>query len=143
MLIVRLRHLKLRCGSDGKIGKHPSADVDLSQGPLVGQRQPSTAITIEYASADPVYQAKTTVSREPETEAQYADDRRPFLRNTRIIEPFAAMARADGEVRCFCIFDRLLRLTIHHSRCLWLLRSAHPSGRCQQARDGAGSHTLS
>ncbi|CAK3776283.1 Hypothetical predicted protein [Lecanosticta acicola] len=28
-------------------------------GPLVGQRQPSTAITTEYASADPVYQAKT------------------------------------------------------------------------------------
>ncbi|KAL9526824.1 Ubiquitin thioesterase [Sphaerulina musiva] len=28
-------------------------------GPLVGQRQPSTALTSEYASADPVYQAKT------------------------------------------------------------------------------------
>ncbi|KAF2206943.1 hypothetical protein CERZMDRAFT_52163 [Cercospora zeae-maydis SCOH1-5] len=28
-------------------------------GPLIGHRQPSTAITTEYASADPVYQAKT------------------------------------------------------------------------------------
>ncbi|WPH01714.1 Hypothetical protein R9X50_00456600 [Acrodontium crateriforme] len=28
-------------------------------GPLVGQREPSTAITAEYASADPVFQAKT------------------------------------------------------------------------------------
>ncbi|PIA98140.1 Ubiquitin thioesterase otubain-like [Cercospora beticola] len=28
-------------------------------GPLIGHRQPSTAITSEYASADPVYQAKT------------------------------------------------------------------------------------
>lgn len=37
------------------------ADHDLHQGPLVGQRQPSTAITTEYASADPVFQAKTAV----------------------------------------------------------------------------------
>ena len=37
------------------------ADHDLQQGPLVGQRQPSTAITTEYASADPVFQAKTAV----------------------------------------------------------------------------------
>lgn len=39
-----------------------SADHDLRQGPLVGQRQPSSAITTEYASADPVFQAKTAVS---------------------------------------------------------------------------------
>ena len=41
---------------------HQSADHDLHQGPLVGQREPSTAITTEYASADPVFQAKTAVS---------------------------------------------------------------------------------
>lgn len=40
-----------------------TADHDLQQGPLVGQRQPSTAITTEYASADPVFQAKTAVSQ--------------------------------------------------------------------------------
>ena len=42
-----------------------SADRDLQQGPLVGQREPSTAITTEYASADPVFQAKTAVSYHP------------------------------------------------------------------------------
>jgi hypothetical protein len=31
------------------------------QGPLVGQRQPSSAITQEYATADATYQAKTAV----------------------------------------------------------------------------------
>lgn len=65
MLIVCLRHLELRCGSMAawKASEYSaSADVDLPQGPLVGQRQPSTAITTEYASADPVYQAKTAVS---------------------------------------------------------------------------------
>ncbi|EME38717.1 hypothetical protein DOTSEDRAFT_75461 [Dothistroma septosporum NZE10] len=54
-------------------GHHQTTDEELAQmqelsakyepevtGPLVGQRQPSTAITTEYASADPVYQAKTT-----------------------------------------------------------------------------------
>ena len=38
-----------------------SADHDLLQGPLVGHREPSTNITTEYASADPVFQAKTAV----------------------------------------------------------------------------------
>jgi ubiquitin thioesterase protein OTUB1 len=33
----------------------------LSQGPLVGQRQPSSAITQEYATADATYQTKTAV----------------------------------------------------------------------------------
>ncbi|EME86592.1 uncharacterized protein MYCFIDRAFT_162177 [Pseudocercospora fijiensis CIRAD86] len=53
-------------------GSHQMSEEELAQfqkasneyeapvtGPLVGQRQPSTAITTEYASADPVYQAKT------------------------------------------------------------------------------------
>ena len=35
--------------------------VVLSQGPLVGQRQPSSAITQEYATADATYQTKTAV----------------------------------------------------------------------------------
>ena len=48
-----------------------SADHDLQQGPLVGQREPSTAITTEYASADPVFQAKTAVSELQMLAAQY------------------------------------------------------------------------
>ncbi|KAK5130340.1 hypothetical protein LTR08_002180 [Meristemomyces frigidus] len=52
--------------------EYPQSDEDLAKfqklsneyepevtGPLVGQREPSTAITTEYASADPVFQAKT------------------------------------------------------------------------------------
>ena len=39
-----------------------SADFRGYQGPLVGQREPCTKITTEYATADPVYQAKTAVS---------------------------------------------------------------------------------
>ena len=50
------------CGLDFR--HEAMADQDLQQGPLVGQRQPSTAITTEYASADPVFQAKTAVSDE-------------------------------------------------------------------------------
>jgi len=37
----------------------------LPKGPLVGHREPSSNITTEYASADPVYQAKTTVCHDP------------------------------------------------------------------------------
>jgi hypothetical protein len=37
------------------------------QGPLVGQRQPSSAITQEYATADATYQAKTAVCEHPDT----------------------------------------------------------------------------
>ena len=36
--------------------------VPVLQGPLVGERQSSHAITTEYANADPVYRAKTAVS---------------------------------------------------------------------------------
>jgi hypothetical protein len=51
----------LSFGTDIVVELRVSADHDLHQGPLVGQRQPSTAITTEYASADPVFQAKTAV----------------------------------------------------------------------------------
>lgn len=39
-----------------------ATDYPYLQGPLVGQRQPSSAITQEYATADATYQAKTAVS---------------------------------------------------------------------------------
>ncbi|KAI7223935.1 cysteine proteinase [Hortaea werneckii] len=40
-------------------------------GPLVGQREPSTNITTEYASADPVFQAKTAVRFGPRKYSHY------------------------------------------------------------------------
>lgn len=36
--------------------------IFIIQGPLVGERQSSNALTTEYAAADPIYQAKTAVS---------------------------------------------------------------------------------
>ena len=42
------------------------ADGYILQGPLVGQRQPSSAITQEYATADATYQAKTAVCKHPD-----------------------------------------------------------------------------
>jgi hypothetical protein len=40
-----------------------TTDCHHLQGPLVGQRQPSSAITQEYATADATYQAKTAVCK--------------------------------------------------------------------------------
>jgi ubiquitin thioesterase protein OTUB1 len=37
--------------------------LTLGQGPLVGEKRSSHAITEEYAKADPVYVTKTAVSR--------------------------------------------------------------------------------
>jgi hypothetical protein len=54
---VQSTHDKRRCPSD-----EPNADRCSLQGPLVGERQPSSAITHEYATADATYQAKTAVS---------------------------------------------------------------------------------
>jgi hypothetical protein len=54
---VQSSHDKRRCPSD-----EPNADRYLLQGPLVGERQPSSAITHEYATADATYQTKTAVS---------------------------------------------------------------------------------
>ena len=51
----------LNFGTDIMAELRVSADHDFRQGPLVSQRQPSTNITTEYASADPVFQAKTAV----------------------------------------------------------------------------------
>lgn len=73
------RHLGLRRGSTRTLvvdGQHPTQGPqcanknDFYQGPLVGQRQPSTALTSEYASADPVYQAKTQVRSNPDTKTR-------------------------------------------------------------------------
>jgi len=49
--------------SDSLYPMNPNADYCCcsSQGPLVGQRQPSSAITQEYATADATYQTKTAV----------------------------------------------------------------------------------
>jgi ubiquitin thioesterase protein OTUB1 len=38
--------------------------LTLDQGPLVGEKRSSHAITEEYAKADPVYVAKTAVSED-------------------------------------------------------------------------------
>lgn len=43
------------------LDREPGLTFDIAKGPLVGQREPSTAITAEYASADPTFQAKTAV----------------------------------------------------------------------------------
>ena len=55
--------MPLSCGTERWHMNMNGTDHHFHQGPLVGSRQPSTAITTEYASADPVLQAKTAVSR--------------------------------------------------------------------------------
>lgn len=95
------------------------------QGPLVGERQSSEAIATEYANAHPIYVRKTAVSLCGLVSSRLAclpgsvvrariswkllgvvawfgslmARHRLCRRNTRTIEPFAAMAIADGEVR--------------------------------------------
>lgn len=44
------------------VDRGPRLTYDIAQGPFVGHREASTAITAEYASADPTFQAKTAVS---------------------------------------------------------------------------------
>ena len=41
-------------------------NAELQQGPLVGEKKSSRAITEEYAKADPIYVAKTAVSASPD-----------------------------------------------------------------------------
>lgn len=49
-------------GTDLSLGREFNADYSSTQGPLVGEKRTSYAITEEYAKADPVYVAKTIVS---------------------------------------------------------------------------------
>ena len=80
-----------------------TADHGLEQGPLVGQRQPSTAITTEYASADPIFQAKTAVSEDDQTGQReippLTSRLRLYHRSTLTTALSEVMDDADGEVR--------------------------------------------
>lgn len=81
------------------------------QGPLVGQRQSSSNLTAEYATADPVYQAKTAVS---ESQSRRADrnkltENRLCHRSTLTTGPCEVMAVVDGEVSTICS-----TLTVNH-----------------------------
>jgi hypothetical protein len=50
-------------------------DAESKQGPLVGEKKSSRAITEEYAKADPIYVAKTAVSQSTDTSEASADRR--------------------------------------------------------------------
>jgi hypothetical protein len=69
-----------------------------AQGPLVGEKRSSHAITEEYAKADPVYIAKTTVSVSAVSSDSGLTWARLYHRNTRTIELSWAMATVDGGV---------------------------------------------
>lgn len=72
-----------------------------TQGPLVGDMTPSHVITEQYAAADPVYVEKTLVSLCVSRSGSMVANRaptRPCRKHTLTIDPYGAMATADGEV---------------------------------------------
>jgi len=69
------------------------------QGPLVGEKKSSRAITEEYAKADPIYVAKTAVSNLRISIRATLIVHRHYPRNIPIIDPYLVMAIVDGGVR--------------------------------------------
>lgn len=69
------------------------------QGPLVGEKRSSQAITEEYAKADPIYVAKTSVSICRRQLGPPLMCARRYHRNIRIIDRSWEMAIVDGGVR--------------------------------------------
>ncbi|TVY73153.1 Ubiquitin thioesterase otubain-like [Lachnellula suecica] len=68
------------------------------EGPLVGEKKSSHAITEEYAKADPIYVAKTAASISSCFNCTALTDPRRCRRNTPIIGLYLGMAIADGGV---------------------------------------------
>lgn len=73
--------------------------ADRRQGPLVGPKKSSRAITEEYARADPIYVAKTAVGTYLHTSIITSlTGTRLYLKHTLIFVPYLEMETVDGGV---------------------------------------------